>query len=1349
MIVTDSSGTAVCWNEAAVRLFGWTADDAIGRDIRDLITTAPEDAAIPRWLDAQHLRGDCPTYANLTRKDGSTFLGHVSVIPIHNPDHVVTEFVFSVFDAAVVFAVETELQQTRDRYRALVETLPAATYTLTLDTDLRSSTSMSPQITQITGYPAEWWQADQDFGISITHPDDRHRIRDVFLAHRVTMKPISVEYRYVRPDGSHVWVRNDAVFHNGHRRYWQGFIVDITEQKRAEEALRHSEQEFRSAFVDAAIPMAIAEPSGAIVRVNQPFCSMMGYDENELLGTDISLLTHPDDRSDSTTQRRNVIDGVVRSSRYPRRYLRRDGSIVWGLVNLSATRVFGDQNVYVLGQIQDVTEQFRAEEELRRLTERYQRLIDNANDVIVVCDTLGRFTFVNKKFVELCGYSLDEALTRAMADITHPEDRATVRDMIRRRLDGDPQDRNVTLRVITRAKTTLYMEVNASVIRENGLNVGIQAFLRDVTDRSLAEEGMRRSESRFRRLVEKSTDIVTILDSSGRTMYQSPSSEAILGFAPDEMVGAPHTSVVHPSDTSCVATALQTLSATPAGSIELEYRIRDRSGRVRWIESTARNLLDDPSVAGIVMNSRDATERHRVNQALELQNNFLRLLVDGRPLVEILDAVGAGVEMQIEGAVASVLLADPVDHEPVAHASSRTGQLSTFLAAHDLVLSAVIGTDDRSAHAGVQVSEIRLGCTSDGSCMRQCWSVPIVSTRTRELFGVLAVLFANPRFPEPDEARILSEATSLVHLAIHRHRSDEDRRENESLMRLVLDTLPVGVWFADANGQITMVNSAGESIWGGAKFVGTDRYDEYKGWWNDTGIRLSSDDWGMARAIRRGETSINEEIEIESFDGKRKTILHSSVPTRRPDGRIAGAVVVNHDITDRKELERQLIHQALHDSLTGLPNRTLLRDRLEHALDRAVRNRSPLAVLFFDLDNLKVINDSLGHGQGDALIIGVAQRLSEGLRKGDTLTRLGGDEFIVLVEDVGDVSGAIDVARKIESLLAEPFALAGRLVHVSASIGVALSRPEDSQPEEIIRDADTAMYRAKRNGRAQFAVFDPEMHRDTLRRLEIEQDLRQAIENGGLRLHYQPQFRLATHEISGLEALVRWQHPEKGLIPPDEFIGVAEETGLIVTLGQWVLQEACSQAKYWLDRGLLDDDISIAVNLSARQFRDPAVIEDVIRLLAETELPPRHLTLEMTESAIMDDPRQARLVLNRLHDLGVKLAIDDFGTGYSSLAHLTRFPFDFLKMDRTFVDGLRYQQSESLLIASMVQLGHGMDMMIVGEGIESPEQLECLRRVGCDIVQGFHLSPPIEQDQVTQFLATARQRNGDVSVRSR
>ncbi len=1320
IVITDADGVVRSWSDEAVRLLGWTQEEAIERPLARLLDSPDVPPGSPSFMAFFHSDSVSPTRVAIRRRDGTSVLACVALAPISAEIGLPAGHIVTISDVSALDNVASQLRNVRDRYSSLIESLPAATYTLSVDEDPSTSSFMSPQIEAITGYPSERWRCDSSFGISIIHPDDVSRVQDLFASIGKTRAPFSIEYRYVRPDGAAVWVRNDAAFHDGARRFWQGFIVDITAQKQIEETLRRSESEFRSAFFDAAMPMAIADQDGTIVRVNQPFCDMMGYSDEELLGNDITTLTHPDDRGDSVDQRSNIVDGVASSARYPRRYLRKDGKIVWGMVSLSAARLPGDPTVYVLGQVQDITEQRLAEQELRQMSDRYQRFVDNANDVIVSYDSEGRFNFVNKRFVELSGYSETEAMSMRVSDILHPEDRDHILGIMRERFAGHPEPPNYVLRVITKDGSTLYLDANVGTIVDgDGTIVGIQAFLRDVTDRAIAEEALRQSETRFRRLVERSTDAVSILDYRGVTTYQSPSSEAILGYSASDLVGKPLVSFVHPSDEAEVAKALTELATTTTGTQSLEYRIRDRSGQRRWIESTFRNRLDDPSVAGIVVNSRNTTDRHRIDHALSVQNNVLRMLIEGHALPEILAAIGAGVSSQIEGSAACVVLPGTTN-DSASNPPSAEDELRRVLGVHGITFEDLTRLGRANSSRSVQIVEIPLKRRADRrSKHRHCWSVPIVSAESRQLLGSLVILVTHRRSPEPDEAQVIVEAMSLAHLSIYRHQLDEERRENERLLRLVLDTLPVGVRVADADGHVTMVNSADLGMWGStgdAELQGAD-IDQA---------------WGMSSAIKRGEATINREIDVDLEQGERRTILHSAVPIRKPDGRIAGAVVVNHDISDRKVLEQRLIDQALHDALTGLPNRKLLLDRLDHALDRSIRSRNPLAVIFFDLDNLKVINDSLGHDQGDALIIEIGRRINAGLRRSDTVARLGGDEFVVLVEEVGDVAGALRVVRKIEALLDDPIVLAGRSVLVTASIGVALSRESGSLPEEIIRDADTAMYRAKRNGRAQHAVFDPEMHRETLRRLEIEQDLRVAIETGRLRLQFQPQFRLSSSRVIGLEALVRWQHEEKGLIPPDDFIGIAEETGLIVPLGQWVLQEACAQAKRWLDMGLLSNDVWTSVNLSARQFREPTLIDDIERSLTASGLPARHLTLEMTESTIMVDPDQARCVLDRLHELGVHLAIDDFGTGYSSLAQLARFPFDFLKLDRSFVESIKGNGSESVLISTMVQLGHSMSMQIIGEGIESVEQLESLRQLGCDIVQGYLLSPPHRTPSVSR-----------------
>ncbi|WP_432824280.1 putative bifunctional diguanylate cyclase/phosphodiesterase [Dactylosporangium sp. CA-092794] len=439
------------------------------------------------------------------------------------------------------------------------------------------------------------------------------------------------------------------------------------------------------------------------------------------------------------------------------------------------------------------------------------------------------------------------------------------------------------------------------------------------------------------------------------------------------------------------------------------------------------------------------------------------------------------------------------------------------------------------------------------------------------------------------------------------------------------------------------------------------------------------------------------------------------------DANVEGIVLNSRDISERKELEDQLVHEAFHDGLTKLANRALFKDRLEVAL----RRRAGVAILFLDLDGFKEVNDSLGHAAGDHLLMQVAARLRAAAGDGDTVARFGGDEFAVLLDAVAAAADADDLARRIIAALDEPFDVENQEIHVQGSIGIALTGPDARDADQLMRNADLAMYRAKSAGSGQFARYDPQMHTGLVERLQLAADLRRALDTqDGLEMHYQPTIELRTGNLVGFEALVRWRHPVRGMIGPADFIPLAESTGLVRPLGEWVLAEACRQAVAW---GMDDPDqaMTMAVNVSGRQFDQTDLPAIVAAVLAETGLPADRLCLEMTESVLMTDTEENLAVLLSLKDIGVKLAIDDFGTGYSSLAYLRRFPVDTLKIDRSFVERLSGTTPDAALARTIVQLGQSLGMATVAEGIEQYAQFLALRRMGCDYAQGYYFSRPL------------------------
>src|SRR5215208_6836738 len=709
--------------------------------------------------------------------------------------------------------------------------------------------------------------------------------------------------------------------HENGERLFTGMIRDVTERKRAESALRESEQRFRGSFERAATGMALVGTDGRFLRVNRSLCEILGYPERELLGKTFQEITHPDDLEVDLGHLKRVLVRVVRTYQTEKRYLHKDGHVVWALLSVSVVHDEEDEPLYFVSQIQDVSER------------------KNVERVII------------------------------------------------------------------------------------------------------------ESEQRFRSLVQNSSDIITILDTDGTVHYVSPAVERVTGYKPEEQVGTNAFGSVHPDDREQALNTFAEVLKRPGLHPPLEFRVPHKDGSWRYLEHVVNNLLDDPAVRGVVVNS-----------------------------------------------------------------------------------------------------------------------------------------------------------------------------------------------------------------------------------------------W---------------------------------------------------DVTARKALVEQLSYQAFHDPLTELPNRALFMDRLEHALTRANRRGNKVAVLFTDLDNFKVINDSLGHKAGDQLLVAVAERLKACLRPEDTAARLGGDEFTILIEDISSVGEVVQIAERIAEILQPPFALEEQEVFATVSTGVALNSTAQEQAADLLRHADLAMYRAKHRGKARYEVFEPSMDAKAVERLILETGLRRALVRQQFRVYYQPIVALDNDKVAGVEALVRWEHPQQGLLLPEEFLSVAEETGLIVRIGQWVLREASKQARIWQERYPGTPPLTISVNLSPRQFFHPELVAEV---LEESEIDPASLQLEITEGAMTTNGTYSTdRTLRNLKRMGVQLAIDDFGLGYSSLSYLKRFPVDFLKIDRSFIAGLKREPNgvstkDTEIVKAMIELTHALGLKVIAEGVETSEQLMRLRNMKCNFAQGNYFSEPLPSGALAVIL---------------
>ena len=782
---------------------------------------------------------------------------------------------------------------------------------------------------------------------------------------------------------------------------------------------------------------------------------------------------------------------------------------------------------------------------------------------------------------------------------------------------------------------------------------------------------------------------------NGAWLYVSSQIENVLGFTPDEFLADPNLweRLLHPLDRDRVLSAENALTESSEHHLA-EYRMFRKDGQVVWVLDDVSLVLD--AVHGLVQLGllSDITRRKRAETLLAEQAAVVERVAHGDELVGILTQLARSTDV-VSGVGTCRITVD--------RAAGRTTDL--VVSGSGLQPSATI---DDQATAG--------------------WSAPL-RTSTGDRLGQVRLNYTAGAAIAEDDADLVSWAARLATLAVERVSEREQMATSLSLLEATLESTADGILVVDAAGRIVGHNKQFREMWRIPTEVLSSRDDELV---IASVLVQLTDPSGFVEELRRlYETPEESSFDVLSFtDGR---VFERYSQPQRIGGRPVGRVWSFRDMTAQRRLEDELRQQAYRDSLTPLPNRALFMERLTEALRRSEPSGANLAVLLLDLDDFKTVNDSLGHVAGDRLLIRVANRLLECLRDTDTAARLGGDEFVVLLDDPADPDEAMAVADRILEAISLPMLIEGRMVTVQASLGIALAH-NAANARDLLRNADLAMYAAKREGGARCRVFEPDMHSGALARLELKADLERAIERGELVLHYQPIVCLRTLRIVSVEALVRWQHPTRGLVAPLEFIPLAEETGLIDRLGEFVIESACRQALSWRQTIRGGDDLTVSVNLSPRQLSDPALVGRVRQVLADTGLPPAALVLELTESALAEPSVDAVGVLEQLSQLGVRLALDDFGTGYSSLSRLDRCPLDIVKVDKSFVDRIDQGTGDAALLEAMLQLAGALRLQVVAEGIETKTQLARLQNLGCALGQGYLLARPAEPAAIERLL---------------
>ncbi|AFM39777.1 PAS domain S-box/diguanylate cyclase (GGDEF) domain-containing protein [Desulfosporosinus acidiphilus SJ4] len=618
------------------------------------------------------------------------------------------------------------------------------------------------------------------------------------------------------------------------------------------------------------------------------------------------------------------------------------------------------------------------------------------------------------------------------------------------------------------------------------------------------------------------------------------------------------------------------------------------------------------------------------------------------------------------------------------------------------------------------------------------WDLVLEVYRTGEKRHFPAVYYNNPRCSGWSEGVIYKLATgNIVFLyddVTHRKLNEKALWQEKERAEVTLASIGDGVITTDVLGNITYLNPVAETItgWNGQEAVGLRIEQVFD-------ICSESAETALVQPVRqclrehKVITVTNPAMIRQRHSQQYFHIEVSVAPMRDREETVVGAVLVFRDVTEKRTLLYRLTHQANHDSLTDLPNRLLFKDRLQLAILQACRRQEKIAVFFVNMDDFKLINDTYGHEVGDTILCQIAERLQKALRPDDTVARQGGDEFLILLPELSSEQQAAQIARKLLKALNSPFQIGDQETYISASLGIALYPVDGEEPEVLIQHADVAMYQVKAEGRNHYHFYTEALNERLSERLKLQNEMRRALKNNEFFLEYQPQYCLKNGRICGIEALVRWRHQERGILYPGKFIPLAEENGLILPLGEWVLRSACTQNKLWQDLGY--PPVSIAVNLSPRQFRQKDLIGKITRILDDTGLEPHWLELEITESLSMEDVELSSEILRKMKSMGIRLSIDDFGTGFSSLSYLSRFSLDTLKIDRSFISSLSEYADKQAIVLTIIQLAKNLGLKVIAEGVESPDQLDFLSKKDCDVVQGFLLAKPIPVGDIRPYFA--------------
>jgi diguanylate cyclase (GGDEF)-like protein/PAS domain S-box-containing protein len=1146
-----------------------------------------------------------------------------------------------------------------------------------------------------------------------------------------------------------------------------------------------------SLFEQASVAMARLSDNGVFLTANPKFCQIFGYTTEELRNLQATDLIHPDDR----TILKNFFKGNSQVPKYLR-YIQKNKTIIWCRVTIAAVCDRPPEAEYLLAIAElDNLQDLLASPHLKEKQEHLNNILNSLQDLVwSICLKTYQYIYLNdaaEKIYGRCAADFKENV-QLWLEVIYPDDRLRVETITHQAIEqGIFKD--IEYRIVRPNGEIRWIRDRAQPIAdETGKIVRVDGIASDITEKKQAQARLERLEARNRAIIEAIPDVMFRVRRDGlcldfippkettQPLSQSLSSELLNRQlqAIERALATKEMQVYEQQIETQDGIAYQELRIAPSLEEEVLIFVRDITDRKKAEIDLQENEARLEQIINSISDGLMVVDRQGVVKFVNAATESLF----GRDRSEFIDYV-FGLP-QVERESTEICIKKPTQEKIVVEIRTRNitwqGEVAYLISLRDITerdraARSLLESEAKYRRIVETVSEgIWILDRNNKTSFVNPQMARMLGYTVAEMLGKSLFVFIDTgeRAIAPPKEKQYRQSNSKNHDFKFRRKDGSDlwaiisatsifdrdgnyagtlgtlsditerkqieqaHYESEQRLADILSSIQDVVWSAAAETlQTLFMNLMAEKVFGrpAAEFY-RDRLLWFK-------IVHPQDKKHVRQQLRllhkTGKIEMEYRIvrpngEVRWLYNRSRLVYDDCKKAVRIDG-------TDTDITERKQAEERLQYHAFYDKLTDLPNRALFVDRLEHALQRYKRQQNNLfAVLFLDLDGFKIINDSLGHLVGDRLLKAFARRLSDCLRPSDTLARLGGDEFTILVEDINTIKDAIAIAERILEDLIAPFDLQGQQVFTNTSIGIALCNPQYQRSEEILRDADTAMYRAKAQGKGCYAVFDRQMYHSVLSRLQLETDLRSAIEQQEFEIFYQPIFCLETNRITELEALIRWRHPKKGLISPAEFIPVAEETGAIVAIGQWILKEACRQLKEWQARYSQKLPLKVHVNLSGKQLKNSNFIAQIDEIMQETDLDPSSLKLEITESLLIENIEVATDLLLKLRERKIELCLDDFGTGYSSLSYLHRFPINTLKIDRSFVSRMQLNDESVEIVRAIVVLSFILGMNVIAEGIETKEQQQQLITLGCQKGQGYLLSKPLSKEKIELLLSSQK-----------